>query len=272
MNPTLTKKEGKAKTKTAPPPTVDPAQRWRWPAALAMRMQNFDCVMSKEMHVSHFGDDERHALTDLAPLGAAGINAWHRRYSRSLTRQQPALAARLPVMQTELARVVLLNREELAALATLCGVAILWPGIKTAIARDDVNRLCAALGETAYHWAIRHAPACHTGWLGSQAWTATQIVAACERLGWSTVKVAISDTAHAKREIVTIADNILGEDTAHAHAVVARFLLKLPADETMALVPADASALPSSKHALTLCQSLLSFLAYPWLSSFNACR
>lgn len=268
--------------------TVDPAQRWRWPAALASRMQTFDCVLSKEMHASQFDADERRALTQLAPLGAAGINAWHRRYSRSLARRQPALAASLPVMQAEVARVVLLNRDELMALATLCGVAILWPGIKAAIARDDVDRLRAALGDTAYHWAIRHAPACHTGWLASQAWTAMQIVAAYERLGWSTVKAAISDVADAEQEVVATVDhfhgneainvepntdpNVIGNAGNSANAIVARFLLKLPADQTIALLPTDASALPSPKQALTLCQSLLSFLGYPWLSSFNACR
>ena len=264
---------------TRVPTTVNPAERWRWPAVLGARMQTFECVVSKEMHTAHLGADERRALSQLAPLGSAGADAWHRRYSRALIGRHPALAARLPVMQTDVARVALLNQRELAALATLCGVAILWPGIKGAIARDDVNRLRAFLGETTYHWAIRHAPACHTGWLGSQGWTATQIVSACERLGWSTVRAAISDMPAVEAPFGADADAAIHSNayaaanaTSTPNAVIARFLLKLPPSEAMTLAHVEGTALPSSKQALNLCQSLLSFLAYPWLSSFNACR
>lgn len=143
------------------PTPVDPENRWQLPAPLAERLDDFTRWPSRNLHASRQEPSDRETLTRLSAFGPSAAVYWHRVKSEALSATHGLDDLPVPALPAALARVVLLDANELTALASLCGVTLQAPWVRSAIRREEVAQWREALGDSLYTFALRQAHRFH---------------------------------------------------------------------------------------------------------------
>ena len=283
------------------PTAVDPKDRWKLPAPLAERLDCFARRPSQDLHESRQEPADRETLTRLGAFGPAAATFWHRVKSEALCAAHGLDDLPVPPLSPTLARVVLLNARELTALANLCGATLQAPWVRAAIGRDEVAQWRAALGESLYTFALRHAHRFHpiarmtpqmvtahlerdkgaaldnvTARAHSPALGVPRIRPAAETIGWSvlaSLAMRTPDAIGRRLALKLPIDALVSSVPEHFPGAPSLAIGQVQAARAMlpAILPsAPALASLADTDLLTFVASLTTCLEAPWLSTFDS--